>query len=112
MKNLTRTHRLTLKNSVSDLKTIGFIITDAETAAIISGLIEAKKLYISLDDAMDINALTRLKFADKNGQSRMQNFPMIFPMDKAAAAKPTAIQQDDAVITPKATTTAADEIPF
>lgn len=111
MKNLTRTHRLTLKNSVSDLKTIGYIIADAEAAAIISGLIEAKKLYISLDDAMDINALTRLLFADKSGQPRMQNFPMIWPMDKAAA-KPTAIQQDNAVITPKATTTAADDIPF
>lgn len=110
MKNLTRTHRLTLKNSVSDLKTIGFIIADAEAAAIISGLIEAKKLYISLDDAMDINALTRLQFADKNGQPRMQNFPMIFSMDKAAA-KPTAVQQP-AVITPKATTSSEEEIPF
>ena len=106
MNNPKRTHRLTMKNSVSDFKTIGYILTDSETANIISGLIEAQKLSIVLDDGMDINALMRLQYQSKEGKVYMNNFPMIFPMDRQQ--KPAMVQQQP-VIQAKATT---EEEPF
>jgi len=115
MEKQTRTHRLAVKNSVGEWKSIGAIIADAQTAIIINGLIAQNKLCIVLDAEIDVNRLINLKVTNKDGSPKLNNFPAIFSTDPAFKRTKTVLDDDaDSVvqIKPVVEKQSATEIPF
>ena len=97
-----RSHRLTVKNSVGEWKTVGSIIVDADTAAIINPLIAAGKIGIVLNDEVDINSLIRLHVMRDN-KTYLNNYLGVFSYDRQTttntivAQKPTVMQEKTVV---------------
>jgi hypothetical protein len=89
----TRTHRLAVKNSIGQWRTIGCIIADAETDAIISALIAANKFAIVLEDSADINTIINIQSQDSKGNWRLNNIPAIFPVNQTAKQPAVVVPQ-------------------
>lgn len=97
MKTLTRTHKLAVKNSIGQWRTLGFIIADNETANLINGLIADNRLVIALNDEVDINSLINIQVADNKGVIKLNNIPAIFDMS-TTAVKPAIVPQKQTVM--------------
>ena len=93
METKTRTHRLAVKNSIGQWRTIGCLIADPETNAVISALITANKFAIVLEDSVDINTIINIQSQDNKGNWRLNNIPAIFPVNETAKQATVVPQQ-------------------
>ena len=96
-----RTHRLAIKNSVGEWRTIGHIVADDDAKTVINELIATNRLSIVLSDEVDFNYLLKLQLSDGKGNTKLNNWPGIFDLDQKATQK-TIVQQQPTVMKQKA----------